>query len=202
MERRCCLLRLSTAEFGVRRTCATVSRFLSEFVCYMLLARHRSFLGGAVFRVWTHREFDERVFRRTVHEQTGPEKTWIGRLLSHRHPASWTLQAVRGRQTSDFFISLRCSQMVLFKMRHISKHDCTNNDYVTIIITSSFFFFFTYQKPIHMWFVVSYLSAQTKQKFANGRQIKYLKSLLKFLVFSKFSICNKTLLPLSMFCLF
>lgn len=120
-------------------------------------------LGDGVFRVWTHREFDKRVFRRTVHVQTGPEKTWIGRLLSHRYPASWTLQAVRGRQTSDFFISLRSSQMVLFKMRHVSKHDCTNTGYVTIIITT-FYIFLTYQKPIHVWFVVShiYLPKQNK----------------------------------------
>lgn len=135
-----------------------------DIVCYMLLTRHIFFFRDAVFRVWTHREFDKRVFRRIVHVQTGPEKTWIGWLLSHRHPAFWTLQAVRGRQTSDFFISLRSSQMVLFKMRHISKHDCTNTGYVTIIITSSSFFFFTYQKPIHVWFVVShiYLPKQNK----------------------------------------
>lgn len=49
---------------------------------------------------FTHREFDEGVFWRTVHVKAGQEETRAGgRLLGHRRPASWSLKAVGGRQT-------------------------------------------------------------------------------------------------------
>lgn len=53
----------------------------------------------------THGELDEGVFRKTVHIESGLEKTWEGRPLTHRHPVAWTLKSVKGEYIALFIFT-------------------------------------------------------------------------------------------------